>query len=434
MLMLRLYPLLWRIVALVVPIYLWLRTRRGKEFPHRLGERKGMASRPRPKQARLYWLHAASVGESIAAYVLAQAIVARTTGAIILMTSATTTAATMLAQRIEGDGLPIIQQLQPLDHPTWVNRFLNHWQPDALITLESDIWPMMVLKSHAHGIPIAMVSAQMSSRSFKRWRRVGRGARARLFGCFSRIDAIDETHKSRFAQLIADTTARPLLDISGPLKAAAPPLASEAALVKQITKAAQGRFILLLASCHAGEDMLVADAVIALKRDPNLLLIMVPRYIGMAGQIQSRLASRGYHATPLYSRGEMPAPDQPFWIADAMGMMGTLISAADAVIMGGGFAPLGGHNPMEPAALKRGVISGRHIDKNRALYGRLDEYGGVIWADEKQTLTSAISDVMAAPNRLASLNRAAFRAWQSMTHQADSAAGRVIALLDEKAK
>ena len=499
--LLRLYTMLWRILAAGVPLLLWRRVQRGKEFAHRRQERRGIASHPRPPDAtRLYWLHAVSVGESIAAYVLARAILAEESqatlsptkphapspnktqalsptkpltdspatpqaqshadshrqvhadshsqvhvdshrqeaGVYVVMTTATTTAANMLARQIARDHLPIIQQMQPLDHPRWLDRFLSHWQPDVLVTLESDIWPMMVLRTHARHIPIAMMSAQISTRSFERWQWVGQTTRQKLFGCFSRIDAIDETHRKRFQYLLGDTNhrqhnqqsyPRPYLGISGPLKAAAPPLSVDADLANKIVKASAGRFIILLASCHAGEDVLVADAVISMQRDPSLLLILAPRYTdaSTSTQLNANLGRRGYTA-PLLSRGDLPAPDQPFWVADAMGIMGTLMSVADAVIMGGGFNPLGGHNPMEAAALKRGVISGRHIDKNRALYGRLDDYGGVVWASSVHEIATAIIDAMASPSRLARLNSAAFQAWQSMTHQAEAAAKHAISL------
>ena len=176
-------------------------------------------------------------------------------------------------------------------------------------------------------------------------------------------------------------------------------------------------------------------------------LILTPRHIDRGKSIHAMLAQRGI-ASFLLSQyaGDIPPshiPDKGLGkkpvqvcIADVMGQMGSLFSVADIIIMGGGFMPLGGHNPMEPAAMGKGVISGRKINKNASIYKRLDEFGGVIWADTANELTNAMIMLMTAPTRLKHLNSGATSAYQSFTRQGDAVAELVldvIAMPKEKA-
>ena len=136
------YRLLTSLLRPILPAYLRWRAWRGKEDPMRLGERYGKAGLPRP-QGRLYWLHAASVGESVSALVLAASLLKESAdekgNVTILITSGTVTSAAMLAERINEFGGRLIHQYVPLDIAPWMNRFLNHWRPDLAVMVEGDL-------------------------------------------------------------------------------------------------------------------------------------------------------------------------------------------------------------------------------------------------------------------------------------------------------
>jgi 3-deoxy-D-manno-octulosonic-acid transferase len=429
------YSISWTVFSPLV--YLWLKWRvfKGKEIVSRLPERYGKSATPRPKGG-LIWLHAASVGESVSAFVLARKLTEKwdananhSSGDLsLLITTSTITAAKMLATIIAKHGLEkrIIHQMQPLDAPRVMRRFLEHWHPDLLISLESDIWPSMIMQTADRGIPAALISAQMSTRSLKRWKKVSLPIRQRLFSALNRIEAVDEENAKRFRQFIHPDWTE--IGVSGPLKASALPPDVNADVVREGNRVLNSRFVILLASSHPGEDELILRAFQAMRQDTSTVLILTPRHIERTPQLINMLEK--YDLKPaLLSRDGWPNMQTSVCIADVMGQMGSLYTMADVIIMGGGFMPHGGHNPMEPAALGKGVISGKKIHKNTAIYSRLDDFGGVVWADSQVEIETAITSLMTAPTKLKHLNTAAYSAYQSFTKQVDEVAIRLLGMM-----
>ena len=429
------YGKLWTLFSPLV--YLWLKWRviKGKEIASRLPERYGKTALPRP-QGQLIWLHAASVGETVSAFVLGRKICEKWDAQgnnsdhhlSLLITTSTITAAKMLASLVTKHSLEnrIIHQMQPLDAPRVIKRFLHHWRPNGLISMESDIWPTMIMQTADRGIPVLLISAQMSMRSLKRWQRISSSNRQFLFSALERIEAVDEENANRFRQIVDPSWTD--IEVSGPLKASAMPPDVDKNIVLEGNAALNSRFVILLASSHPGEDELVLRAFQAMRQDTSTVLILTPRHIERTPQLINMLEK--YDVKPaLLSRDGWPDMQTSVCIADVMGQMGNLFAMADVIIMGGGFMPHGGHNPMEPAALGKGVISGKNIHKNAAIYARLDDFGGVIWADSQVEIETAITNLMTAPTRLKHLNSAAFSAYQSFTKQVDEVADRILGMV-----
>ncbi len=150
-----------------VPLLLTMRERHGKEDKARRGERLGFAGRRRP-EGKLIWVHAASVGETNAVLPLIDEILNADAMAHVLLTTGTTTSATLAGRRLPERA---IHQFIPLDVPAYAARFLDHWRPDLSIFTESDIWPNLVFAASERAIPMALINARMSPKSMKRWRR-----------------------------------------------------------------------------------------------------------------------------------------------------------------------------------------------------------------------------------------------------------------------
>ena len=135
----------------------------GKEVRERLGERMGQANVPRPDKT-LLWFHAASVGETNTILPLIEELCSKRPDISVLLTTVTVTSASIAASRLpEG----AIHQFVPLDSPSFVTRFLNHWRPDMALFTESEIWPNLILEADKRGIPLALLNATMSERSFR---------------------------------------------------------------------------------------------------------------------------------------------------------------------------------------------------------------------------------------------------------------------------
>ena len=419
------YTLLTTLLRPILPFYLIWRGWRGKEDPKRRGERYGKAGHSRP-DGTLCWLHAVSVGESVSALVLASAILKQKPDATILITSGTVTSAQMIQDRsrsIEGN---IIHQYVPLDVPSWANRFLDHWRPDLAVMVEGDLWPGLISASVRRGIPLAMASAQISEKSVSFWTSRGKALAHRIFPHFEAIFTVDDIHADRFSCLPVKAGA---VQIGGSFKIAAMPLPDDPELVSKINAAADGRRIILLASSHEGDETLFLNALEQIT-PPKTLAIIAPRHPMRAKGIIQELEERGMTCRQR-SKSEWPEPTDTIWLADKMGEMGGLIRAAEIIVLGGGFSPLGGHNPMEMAALGKGVVSGTAVFKNRAAFDLLDERDGVIFCDDSETLKLTLDLLMTSPTRFERLNTGAFNAWKSLSGSTDTIAGQLLNLIRE---
>ena len=423
------YRLLTSLIRPFLPAYLRWRAWRGKEDPLRIGERYGRAVLPRPR-GRVYWLHAASVGESVSALVLATSLLKKSADendpATILMTSGTVTSAAMLAERSAAFGGRLIHQYVPLDIAPWINRFLRHWQPDLAVMVEGDLWPEMIRSTAAQGIPLAMASAQISEKSLRFWTGSGSGMAEQIFPAFDAIFAVDTDHAERFSRLPVKPDA---VQVGGSLKAAAMPLADNPEIMQKLNAAANGRRIILLASSHDGDEALFINALDMLVPH-EALAVIAPRHPARAKAILSLLEERGISCRRR-SEAAWPEATDGYWLADRIGEMGGLIRAADMIVLGGGFTPLGGHNPMEMAALGKGVISGPQVFKNNVAFDLLAQRDGVIFCNDSHGLREALDLLIASPTRLERLNTGAFNAWKSRAHDADRIADSLIARVKE---
>ena len=200
------------------PYVAW-RTSQGKEDRSRSRERYGVAGRPRP-EGPVIWIHAASVGETIAVVPLVQSMLDY--GVKIVLTTGTVTSAQVADERL---GDRIIHQYVPLDLKPAVSRFLDHWRPDLAIIAESEIWPMTILELGARRVPQVLVNGRLSDRSFISWKKRANIAEA-LFENLAHVVAQSDVDGERFRAL----GARPVT-VSGNLKVdTLPPPVDERAL------------------------------------------------------------------------------------------------------------------------------------------------------------------------------------------------------------
>ena len=314
---LKAYRQLTSLARPVVPLLLKARERHGKEEPARRQERLGQPNRARPP-GQLVWLHAASVGETNAVLPLMSALSERRPALSFLLTTGTVTSAKLAAQRL---GPRSLHQYVPLDAPEYVRGFLDHWRPDLAIFTESEIWPNLILESAAREIPLALVNARMTKRSFRRWRR-SLGVARPLFSRFSVVLAQNDALARRFKALgAAQTTAVGNLKIDTP----EPPL--NMAEFQRLKPGLEGRAVLVAASTHEGEDAIVAEAHRQLRQSlPDLCTIFAPRHPERGAAITEMLAQQGFRVARR-SLGAMPDRDNDAYVADTIGELGHALQA-----------------------------------------------------------------------------------------------------------
>lgn len=357
----------------------------GREIAARLPERYGLDPTPRP-EGRLIWLHAASVGETVSVLPVLSALAAA--GAEVLMTTGTVTSAGLLARRLPELGLEgrVRHRFVPLDVPGWVARFLDRWRPDAAGFVESEIWPNTIAACHRRGVPMMLVNARLSPRSFAHWRRAPGLARA-LFGAFAVVQAQSRGDAERLAALGARGVGTP-----GNLKFAAPELPADPDTLARLQNLIGSRPVWLAASTHPGEEAIAAVVHAALApRLPGLLSIIVPRHPERGATLAAELgASRR-------SLGADPPAAGGLWLGDTMGEMGLYCRLAQAVFVGKSLTGRGGQNPLEPARLGRPVAVGPYTANFSEPVAALREAGALAELGDVTALTAWVETMLTDP-------------------------------------
>ncbi|MCX5512446.1 3-deoxy-D-manno-octulosonic acid transferase [Kaistia algarum] len=380
------YGLAGRALMPFIPMLLSYRTGKGKEDPARRRERYGYASRQRP-DGPLVWVHAASVGETNAVLPLVRRIVGE--GVTVLVTTVTVTSAAIAAA-----GLPrgAFHQYAPLDIVPYVDRFLDNWKPGLALFVESELWPTMMARLSARGIPEIRINARMSPRSFGRWQSFGAATRP-LFGSVEMALAQSEGDAERLRALGLHK-ARSV----GNLKFDVPAPGVEPQKLEAFVVMAAGREIFVAASTHEGEETIVAEAHRQARAGrPALLTVIVPRHPVRGPALRDALVAAGY-SVALRSQGEAVTPTTDLYIADTLGELGLFYRAAPVALIGGTLVPVGGHNPIEAALLDTAILHGPHVQNAAEIYAALDRGTGTGAIADATGLAAAVETLLASPS------------------------------------
>ncbi|MGG5817659.1 3-deoxy-D-manno-octulosonic acid transferase [Falsiroseomonas sp. HW251] len=419
----------WRIgatlIAPLLPLHLARRARRGKEIAARLPERRGEgAARP---AGRLFWLHAASVGETVSLLPVIEAMAARDPALSLLVTTGSVTSAELLARRVpKAIASRVIHRFAPLDVPAWAARFIRDWRPDAGAFVESELWPNLLAAAAARGVPMALVNARMSARSAARWARLP-GLLRETLGRFRLVLARSEEDGARLA---AFGIAAPCW---GDLKAAAPPLPADPAALAALKRAVGERSVLLAASTHPGEDGAVIAAHRALAAERTLLTVIVPRHPERGLAVAAAAEAAGL-ATARRNAGEPPGRDIAVYVADTLGELGLFYRLADAAFVGGSLVPHGGQNPLEPARLGCAMAFGPYMGNFAEPVARLLAAGGAVRVPDAATLAETLRDMLWVPGRARALADAAAAVADRDTGLPGRVAGALLDLLPPEAQ
>ncbi len=343
------------LTAVMRPVFfrvLNARMKKGKEDAERLGERMGMAGRLRP-DGNLIWFHGASVGESLSALPLIEKIQTEMPDVHILVTTGTVTSAGLMEKRLSGNAF---HQFIPVDHPDWVNKFLDHWCPSAVIWLESDFWPNMLRAIKRREIPAILLNARMGQKSFKRWFLFAPGWLRGLLNGFDMCLTQSDDEKKRL-----DAFGHDDVRVVDNLKYASAKLPVDADKKETLISSIGGRKIWQYASTHPGEEDIAIKLHQKLRtKNPDLLTVIIPRHPARGADIQNLITSAGLKSARR-SQNQIISGDVDIYVADTLGEMGLFFDVIDTTVIGGSFVAHGGHNPIEPAQFGNAVVYGPHM-------------------------------------------------------------------------
>jgi 3-deoxy-D-manno-octulosonic-acid transferase len=307
------------------------------------------------------WIHAVSLGETRAAGVLLQALRAADPQLRVLLTHGTATGREEGRKLLRGGDA---QAWLPWDTPRAVRGFLDHFQPCAGVLMETEVWPNLAAACRARGVPLALANARLSEKSLLQARRLSRLSRP-AYGALAAAWAQTDTD----AQRLAAAGAR-VAGVFGNLKFDASPDA------QQLEQATQWRArsdlpVVMFASSREGEEAMFLRAIAGV---PGVRWLLVPRHPQRFDEVAALVAEARMTVSRRSGWADGPA-QADVWLGDSLGEMALYYGMADAALLGGSFAPLGGQNLIEAAACGCPVLMGPHTF-NFAEAAQLAEAGG----------------------------------------------------------
>jgi 3-deoxy-D-manno-octulosonic-acid transferase len=387
-----LYTALFYLGLPLVAIRLWLRARKAPAYAKRIGERftYGMPT----LQPGGIWVHAVSVGESIAAAPMIRALLERYPTLPITVTCMTPTGSERIQALFANE--PRIQHCYlPYDLPCAAARFLERVQPRLAVIMETELWPNHIHQCAKRGIPVALANGRLSERSARGYERL-RKLTAPMLAEISLFAIQTEAEAQRFRDLGARAET---VEVTGSIKfdlTIDPQLLQRAAELRSQWQA-QDRPVWIAASTHEGEDEVVLNAHRRLLAcHPDALLILVPRHPERFNSVFELCQREGF-ATVRRSTGANVDPQTSVLLGDTMGELLFLYALADSAFVGGSLVPNGGHNLLEPAALAKPVLSGPHLFNFLDIAAQLREAGALAEVDDAEGLAVEVQRLFELP-------------------------------------
>ena len=362
----------------------------GKEDPERLEERLGISLAERPT-GNLIWFHAASVGESLSLVELIKRISSSQPDYNFLITTGTITSAKLILSRLPSNA---VHQYIPVDTPRAVEKFLDRWRPSLAIWTESEFWPNLISFTSARDIPMILINARISEKSYRRWRFFKKSLK-NLIEKFNYSLIQDKKTVKYFSKIGISSNN---FELTGTLKEGSAALPHSETEQVEISKQILNRPVWLAASTHEGEEKLIAAAHRhASKASQGLLLIIVPRHPERGLEIASILTKENFKIC-LRSKKDKISSDTQIYIADTLGELGLWYRVAPVSFVGGSFVPIGGHNPFEPAALGSAILHGPYVENFKEIYNRLNVAGAAVKIEEASELGVKLIETLSPEN------------------------------------
>jgi len=372
------------IVLPVIAYHLYRSISRGR--PPAFAERFGYipaAELSRIRNRPVIWLHAVSVGESIAARPLLKALRGRYPGHAILVSNTTETGRGTASSFPEKD----LCIYFPFDFLPAVRRTLDSIRPELVIIMETEIWPNFTREAASRNIPVILANGRISDRSFARYLKFSWFFRHAL-QLFSRLCMQTETDCER---IIAIGASPGRTVKTGNLKYDIPSRQvdqDEKRQLKEQFSIPDGLLVLMAGSTHSGEEQYVIDTYRnLLPVCDGLFLVLVPRHPERAAEVASLLERSGI---PFRRRTSLPCRSAfkkgEVLLVDTVGEMMNLYALSDVAFVGGSLVPTGGHNLLEPASLGVASIFGPHMGNFREIAGLVLQYGAGVQIDSPAEL------------------------------------------------
>lgn len=384
------YTALFYIALPFILLRLLWKSRKNRDYREKIYERFGFFKKTLPQN--VIWLHAVSLGESIAATPLIKNIRQNYPEIPIIVTTTTPTGAKLIEKNF---GNEITHCFSPYDVPDVLTRFLKKINPRLLIIMETELWPNLFYHCKKHNIPIFIANARLSERSARGYKKIAALSK-QLLQAVTKIAVQTPVEAERFIQLGLDPHKA---QITGSIKFDLEIPASLQQNAKELRQHwGEKRLIWIAASTHEGEETLILAAYKKLKSQiPQLLLVLVPRHQERFARV-IQLCKSHFENIVLRSQNIPCTANTEIFIGDSMGELLLFYAAADIAFVGGSLIPVGGHNPLEPAALNLPILMGPHYFNFADICSRLSTTGALKIVNNEDELNQQILSIATNEN------------------------------------
>lgn len=370
MLIFRIYKLITIIIKPFLFLFFIYRLLKNKEEFGKYSERRGLSLKVKP-EGKIIWIHAASVGETLSTLPLIKKLKELSPKINIIITTSTKTSKEII---IKKNMDRVFHQYVPWDNKNFCINFLNQWKPDIAVFLESEIWPNLLYETKRKKIPISLINARITNKTYSRWLKFPKTI-SYLLSFFSLIVAQDNLSKNKLHSLGAKN-----IFVYGNLKNDSEKLSYNAESFKKYNNYFEQKDIIVAASTHRGEEKNIVNVFKSLIKElPDLFLVMAPRHPERRNEIVSLLKKQGFSEKEylLRSGDNSLNENTKIFILDTIGELGYFYEKSEVVVLGGAFGEFGGHNPLEPARFNNAIFSGPNYFNFKDEYDQLLNIGGV---------------------------------------------------------
>ena len=359
--MLFIYQLIISILLLISPIILLIRILRKKENIKSLKEKFSFNSKRRVN-GKLIWFHGASVGEVLSIIPIIKHYEKDKSVKQILVTSSTLSSLKVIKKF---NFKKTVHQFYPIDHFIFNNKFINYWKPSLGIFVDSEIWPMMFQNLKYKNIPIILLNARLTKKTFSRWIKIKSFAKS----VFNKITVAYPQNKETNLYL-KELDVRNIITI-GNLKFSENSDENLNNISKKLKSELDKKKIWVASSTHKTEEIFCAKAHLKLKKKiTNLLTIIIPRHIHRANEITNQIKNLNLKIA-LHSSKPKNLKNVDIYLVDTFGETKKFHQIGNTVFLGGSIIKRGGQNPLEATRFGAKILHGPNTDNFKDVYKHL---------------------------------------------------------------
>ena len=372
------YQIILTFLLILSPIIIFLRILKNKEDKKRYIEKFSFPSKKR-KVGKLIWFHGASVGELLSVIPIIKIYEKKKSINQILVTSSTLSSSKVFEKY---NFKKTIHQFYPIDHFIFTNRFLKFWKPDLAIFIDSEIWPSMFKNLKSRKIPLVLLNARFTKKTFNRWIKIKSFFKSVLENVTIAYPQNLETRNFLKKMKINN------IKLIGNIKFAENNNKFNDKLNESLNSELVKKKIWVASSTHKNEEIFCAKSHLELKKKiKNLITIIIPRHVHRSEEIKKSIEKLGLNVQ-IHSSNKKNLKNTDIYLVDTFGETKKFHKIASTVFLGGSIINRGGQNPLEAARYGAKILHGTNTDNFKDVYKLLKSLN--------------VSRIISTPNQLAS--------------------------------